>query len=144
MLQKHRDLGSMPDGLMKTKVEMTKGMAVARKLNAETKQYEICLPAEGDVIYGFVDARIDEKIYRFSEYDVIPAGKRAVVYTLVKDNEWRTDQFEGELAIGDLCAVGTNGKLVKTTETDKAVFEIVGVQAAMAGYEFPMVVAKVL
>lgn len=144
MLQKHRDLGSMPDGLMKTKVEMTKGMAVARKLNAETKQYEICLPEAGDTIYGFVDARIDEKIYRFSEYDVIPAGKRAVVYTLVKDNEWRTDQFTGELAVGDLCAVGTDGKLVKTEDATTAVFEIVGVQAAMAGYENAMVVAKVL
>lgn len=141
-LQKHRDLGSMPDGLMKTKVELTKGMAVTRRLNNGV--YEIDLPATGDAIYGFVDARIDEKVYRFSAYDVIPAGTRAVVYTLVKDNEWRTDQFEGQLTVGDLCAVGTNGKLVKTTNNDAAVFEIVGVQAAMAGYENAMVVAKVL
>ena len=144
MLQKRRDLGSMPDGLMKTKVEVVKGMAVARKLNAETKQYEICLPAAGDTIYGFVDLRIDEKIYRFSEYDVIPAGKRAVVYTLVKDNEWATDQFVGELVVGDLAKVGTDGKLAKTTNAEEAVFEIVGTQAAMAGYENAMVVAKVL
>lgn len=141
-LQKHRDLGSMPDGLMKTKVELTKGMAVTRRLVDGV--YEIDLPATGDTIYGFVDARIDEKVYRFSEYDVIPAGKRAVVYTLVKDNEWRTDQFEGSLVVGDLCAVGTNGKLVKTSDKEAAVFEIVGVQAAMAGYEKAMVVAKVL
>lgn len=141
-LQKRRDLGTMPDGLMKTSVEVTKGMLVQRKLiNGE---YQIALPEEGNAVYGFVTLREDEAVYKAAHYDVIEKGKRAVVYTLVKDNEWATDQFEGEFKIGALAKAGTNGKLVAASSKEDALFEVIGVSAAWAGYEFPMVTVKVL
>lgn len=140
-LQKRRDLGTMPDGLMKTSVEVVKGMLVQRKLI--DGEYQIALPEEGKAVYGFVTLREDEAVYKAAHYDKIEAGKRAVVYTLVKDNEWATDQFEGELKIGDLAKAGTNGKVVVAGEND-ALFEVIGVSAAWAGYEFPMVTVKVL
>lgn len=141
MLQKRRDLGTMPDGLMKASVELTKGMIVQRKL--VDGEYVIALPEEGKPVYGFVTLRDDEAVYKLSSYDQIEKGKRAVVYTLVKDNEWATDQFEGELKIGDLVAAGTNGKLVAAGDSN-AIMEVIGVSKAMAGYEFPMVTVKVL
>lgn len=141
MLQKRRDLNSMPDGLMKASVELTKGMIVQRKL--VDGEYVIALPETGAPVYGFVTLRDDEAVYKLSSYDKIEKGKRAVVYTLVKDNEWATDQFEGSLVIGDKVAAGTNGKLVKASG-DEAIAEVIGVSKAMAGYEFPLVTVKVL
>lgn len=142
MLQKRRDLGTMPDGLMKTSVELTKGMLVQRKL--VDGEYVIALPEDGKAVYGFVTLRDDEAVYKLSSYDKIAKGVRAVVYTLVKDNEWATDQFTGEFAKGDLAKAGTDGKLVAATGAEDALFEVVGVSKAMAGYEFPMVTVKVL
>ena len=141
MLQKRRDLGTMPDGLMKTSVELTKGMIVQRKL--VDGEYVIALPEDGKAVYGFVTLRDDEAVYKVSHYDTIPVGVRAVVYTLVKDNEWATDQFTGDLKIGDKVKAGTDGKLVAASDTD-ALFEVIGVSKAMAGYEFPLVTVKVL
>lgn len=144
MLQKRRDMGSIPDGLCKTAAEMKKGMVVTRKYNSDTKEFELAFPQEGDSLYGFVTLRIDEKTHKGSYYDTIPKGVRATCYTLVKHNEWATDQFTGELAVGDKASVGTDGKLVKQTSPEKAVFEVIGLIPAMGGYEYPMVEVKVL
>ena len=141
-LFKRRDLGTMPDGLMKTSVELTKGMLVQRKL--VDGEYVIALPEAGNAVYGFVTLREDEAVYKISHYDKIEKGVRAVVYTLVKDNEWATDQYTGTLVVGDLAKAGTDGKLVKTTNADEALFEVVAVANAMAGYEFATVTVKVL
>lgn len=141
MLAKVRDLGSMPDGLMKASVELTRGMIVQRKL--VDGAYVIALPEAGASVYGFVTLREDESIYARSYYDTIEVGKRAVVYTLVKDNEWATDQFTGTLNIGDKVEAGTDGKLVKATG-DEAIAEVIGVAKAGAGYEKATVIVKIL
>lgn len=141
MLFKRRDLGAMPDGLMKASVELTKGMLVQRKL--VDGEYVIALPEANATVYGFVTLREDEAVYKISHYDKIEAGKRAVVYTLVKDNEWATDQFEGELTVGSLAKAGTNGKVVAASKED-ALFEVIEVTEAMAGYENALVTVKVL
>ena len=145
MLQKRRDLGSIPDGLGVTAEAIRKGTAVTRKFVDGV--YTYAKPAaEADEIYGFITLRIDDNEHPDSHYDMIPAGKKAVVYTLVKNNEWATTEFDGELAIGDKCNVSytgeTAGKLVKA-EAD-GLFEVIGVTAAMAGYEEAMVTVKVL
>lgn len=148
MLQKRRlDEKSLPDGLMKTKVEMTKGMVVCRTL--ESGEYKITLPSDtkGTNVYGFVTLREDEAVYKQSHYDTIPADTRAVVYTLVPDAEWATDQFEGELTtlnIGDKMFANTTGKLKKVTASETPLFEVIGKQDAMAGYENAMITVKVL
>lgn len=147
MLRKHRDLGSMPDGLMKAKEDLVKGMIVARTL--DEGEYKIAKPADtkGTGVYGFVTLREDEAVYKESYYDEIKAGQRAVVYTLVKDNEWATDQFEGELSslkVGDKMFANTSGKLAKVVSGETALFELIDKQDAMAGYENAMVIVKVL
>ena len=141
-LLKRRDLGTMPDGLMKASVELTKGMLVQRKL--VDGEYVIALPESGKPVYGFVTLREDEAVYKISHYDKIEAGKRAVVYTLVKDNEWATDQFAEGLAMGDLAKAGTDGKVVKASSAEDALFEVIEVTEAMAGYENALVTVKVL
>lgn len=149
MLQKRRDLGSIPDGLGVTASEMKKGIAVVRKFNEGVYTYE--KPStKDDEIYGFVTLRIDEDEHKDSYYDVIPKGKKAVVYTLAKNNEWATTEFVGTLSVGDKCGVGFTGenagKITKYDEsnTTAAIFEVIGVSAAMAGYEEAMVTVKVL
>lgn len=148
MLQKRRfDEKSLPDGLMKTKEALTKGMIVAR--NLESGEYKITKPTDtaGTNVYGFVTLREDEAVYKQSYYDEIPANTRAVVYTLVPNAEWATDQFEGELSslnIGDKMFANTTGKLKKVSSSETALFELIGKQEAMAGYENAMVIVKVL
>lgn len=147
MLRKVRDLGTMPDGLMKANVDLVRGMIVARKY--EDGEYKIVLPegTDGSGVYGFVTLREDEAVYKESYYDKIAKGTRAVVYTLVKDNEWATDQFEGDLSslnIGDKMYANTTGKLAKVSSSETPLFELIGKQEAMAGYENAMVIVKVL
>lgn len=148
MLAKIRDLGSMPDGLMKAKVKLQRGMIVARTL--ESNEFKITLPSDtaGTDVYGFVTLREDEAVYARSYYDEIREGARAVVYTLVKDNEWATDQIkEGEfasLAIGDKMYANTDGTLGKVSSGEKALFQVIGKKSAGAGYEKDTVIVKVL
>ena len=147
MLQKRRDLGSIPDGLGVTATAIRKGTAVTRKF--VNGVYTFAKPtAKEDEIYGFITLRIDDNEHKDSYYDVIPAGKKVVVYTLVKNNEWATTEFDGTLAIGDKCIVsvasGKQGKLVKAEVSDTPLFEVIGVSNAMAGYEEAMVTVKVL
>lgn len=150
MLQKRRSIASIPDGLMATATEIRKGRGVIRKLNATTKQYEIALPStaeEAKDIYGFVTLRIDENVYKESYYDLIPAKKKAVVYTAVKNEEWATTEFKGALAVGDKAVISFTGvdagKLIKVT-TETPMFEIIGTSPALGGYEEAMVTFKIL
>lgn len=149
MLQKRRDLGSMPDGLGVTAAEITKGRAVIRKFVDGV--YTYALPSTADEakdIYGFITLRIDDDLYTDKYHDKIPKGVKAVVYTLVKNNEWATSEFEGTLAKGDKCIVestGENaGKLKKAGTSDTPLFEVMSVSAAMAGYEDALVTVKIL
>lgn len=148
MLQKGRDTRAcLPDGLMKVAQDTVKGRAVVRKL--VDGEFKLVLPStaeEAKNFYGFVTLDIEFKEHKGSYYDVIKEGTRAVCYTRVKDNEWKTTEFVGELVVGDKCAVafeGENaGKVVKS-ESD-ATMEVVGLVGAMAGYEYPMVIVKLI
>lgn len=147
MLQKRRDLGSIPDGLGTTATEMKKGRAVVRKFVEGVLTYALPATAEeAQNVYGFVTLRIDDKHHTDQYHDMIPAGVKAVAYTLVKHNEWATTEFDGELQLGDKCGIAYEGdkagKVVKATENP--LFEVVGVSGAMAGYNEAMVVVKVL
>lgn len=145
MLHSVRTIATIPDGLMKAKVKLVRGMIVSRVL--ENGEFKIALPtgANDTGIYGFVTLREDEAIYSRAYYDEIAADRRAVVYTLVKNEEWATDQVEGfeALNIGDKLVAGANGKLV-AGETGTYVFEVIGKRKAFAGYENDTVIVKVL
>lgn len=145
MLFKRRDFACLPDGLMDASVELVRGMVVARKYSATKGEYEVVMPTTaGATLYGFVTAREDEALYSLAQNDKIEAGRKCVVYTLVKDNEWATDQYTGALAVTDLVKAGADGKLVKTTVAEEAFAEVVGVTSAGAGYENSLVTVKVL
>lgn len=149
MLQKRRDLGSMPDGLGVTADAITKGRAVVRKFAEGVYTYAVPSTAdEAKDIYGFVTLRIDDDLYTDKYFDIIPKGVKAVVYTLVKNNEWATSEFVGTLAKGDKCVVEYSGKdagkLKKASGADTPLFEVMSVSAAMAGYEDALVTVKVL
>lgn len=151
MLQRRRTIASIPDGLMKTDEMIRKGRAVCRKLNTEKTEYVLALPkaaADLNDLYGFITLRIDEDVYKESKYDNIEAGVRAVCYTLVPNEEWATTEFDGELVMGDKCTVsvasGKEGMIVKCSESDTVLFEVIAVTPAMGGYEEAMVTVKVL
>lgn len=154
MLQKRRDLGSIPDGLGTVEENINKGSAVVRVINADTGEITYKLPSTADEaknIYGFVTLRIDDKLRTEKFYDVIEAGSKAVCYTLVKNNEWATTEFvgtESTLKYGTKLSVGyegkNKGKLVVASGSDTALFEVVGYTPAMGGYEDPLLTVKVL
>lgn len=152
MLQKRRDLGSIPDGLAFTATELVKGTAVVKKYNSTKNRYELAKPSTADEaanIYGFVTLRIDDVYYTDKYYDKIPADVRAVVYTLVANNEWATTEFVGsDLVVGDkLVAEYTGddaGKLKKAAAGDIALFEVVGMTPAMGGYEDAMIEVRII
>lgn len=151
MLQKRRDLGSIPDGLCFTAAKTVKGTAVVKKYNSVKNRYELAKPSTADEaanIYGFVTQRIDDVYYTDKYYDEIPADTRAVAYTLVANNEWATTEFVDGLAIGDKATVeytGSNaGKLKKASTGDIALFEVVNMTPAMGGYEDALVDVRVL
>ena len=148
MLMKHRDLGSMPDGLCRVNADIRKGSGVVRKL--VDGKYVLALPSTADEaknFYGFVTLDIEFKEHKGSYYDTIAKDSLAVCYTRVQNNEWKTTEFNGELAVGDKCAIGYTGeaagKVVKVTD-DTATMEVVGLIAAMGGYEEAMVIVKLL
>lgn len=150
MLQKYRDLGSIPDGLCRVAQDTVKGSGVIRKL-ADGKEV-LALPStkeEAAAFTGFVTLDIEYSEHKGSYYDVIPKGSLAVCYTKVKDNEWKTTEFVGELAVGDKCCIGYTaetdaGKVKKVATGETATLEVIGKVAAMAGYENPMVIVRVL
>lgn len=148
MLMKHRDLGSIPEGLCRVAQDTVKGSAVVRKL-VDGKEV-LALPATADEaknFTGFVTLDIEYSEHKGSYYDTIKKGELAVCYTRVPFNEWKTTEFAEGLAIGDKCAVGYEGanagKVVKATDGTETM-EVIGLIAAMAGYEAPMVVVRLL
>lgn len=114
MLVKRIDLGSLPIGLYVAGEDIVKGRAVVVK---DGKLYHPATKAEADKPLGFATLVIDTKEGGdIADHNVIKAGKRAVVYTLVQNNMWGTTEFTG-VAVGDELAViytGENaGKLTK-------------------------------
>lgn len=144
MLQTRRIIASLPDGLCDAGEKLTKGRLVARSLKTDKSGYELKLATTNDDVYGFVTLRIDSNEHKMSYYDEIEKGKKAVVYTLVKNEEYGTDQFKGEIGIGDFVSCDTDGTLKKETEKASALFEVVATYPAMGGYEKPMIDVKVL
>lgn len=112
MLQKRIDLGSIPFGLYKTKDEMVKGRLVKFNQKDETLEY-----ATSDVdANAFVTLRIETNAGGdIADHDKIAKGKKAVAYTLVKDNIWGTTEVEGidTVKVGDKLTCGADGKLKK-------------------------------
>lgn len=148
MLHSVRTIATIPDGLMKAKVDLVRGMIVSRTLDGLTKEYEITLPTghDDENIYGFVTLREDESIYARSEYDKIEKGKRAVVYTLVKNEEWATDQVDGfsTLEIGDKLYAASTGKLTKVSSAETPIAIVIGKRKALSGYEKDTVIVKIV
>lgn len=149
MLQKRRDLGSIPDGLGTVTEDIVKGSLVVRKISADG-EVTLSLPTSAeDVknIYGFATLRIDDHLRTEKFYDTIEKGSKAVVYTLVKNNEWATTQFVGEPKIGDKLTVAftakDKGKLVAVT-SETPMFEVVNYSPAMGGYEDALLTVRVL
>lgn len=112
MLQKRIDLGSIPFGLYKTKDEMVKGRLV--KFNHKDGLLEYA--TKDDEATAFVTLRIDTRDGGdIADHDKIAKDKKAVAYTLVKDNIWSTTEVEGidTVQVGDKLTCGANGKLAK-------------------------------
>lgn len=153
MLQKRRDLGSMPDGLGIVNEDIVKGSLVIRTIE-EDGEVVYKLPSTEDEakdVYGFVTLRIDDKLRTEKYYDTIEANTRATCYTLVKNNEWATTEFVGTESIlknGVKLSVGyegkEKGKLVVATGGSIPLFEVIGYTPAMGGYEDPLLAVKVL
>lgn len=112
MLQKRIDLGSIPFGLYKTKDEMVKGRLV--KFNHKDGLLEYA--TKDDEATAFVTLRIDTRDGGdIADHDKIAKDKKAVAYTLVKDNIWSTTEVEGidAVQVGDKLTCGADGKLAK-------------------------------
>lgn len=112
MLQKRIDLGSIPFGLYKTKDEMVKGRLV--KFNHKDGLLEYA--TKDDEATAFVTLRIETNAGGdIKDHDKIAKDKKAVAYTLVKDNIWSTTEVEGidTLQVGDKLTCGADGKLAK-------------------------------
>lgn len=112
MLQKRIDLGSIPFGLYKTKDEMVKGRLVKLNQKDETLEYAT---SDADA-NAFVTLRIETNAGGdITDHDKIAKGKKAVAYTLVKDNIWGTTEVEGidTVKVGDKLTCGADGKLKK-------------------------------
>lgn len=112
MLQKRIDLGSIPFGLYKTKDEMVKGRLVKFNQKDETLEYAT---SDADA-NAFVTLRIETNAGGdIADHDKIAKDKKAVAYTLVKDNIWGTTEVEGidTVKVGDKLTCGADGKLKK-------------------------------
>lgn len=122
MLQKRIDKGSIPWGLAILGEDVVKGSAVCVKIDSGVlKAYYPATQAEADAVKGFATYRFEKSEGADKDYEIMKAGTRVVIYTLVKDNMWGTTQFSGTVAVGDELVVGyeTNdkGKLRRKTTT---------------------------
>lgn len=96
MLQKRIDLGSQPYGLAIAGEDIVKGSAVFVKVVAgELKAFYPTTEAEANDVKGFATRRVETAFGSDKEHDVIKAGQRFTIQTLVKDNIWATSQFVG-------------------------------------------------
>jgi hypothetical protein len=97
MLNKMIDLGSQPYGLAVAGEDIPKGSAVVIVADAtKPNGVKAMLPsteAQAKAVKGFATFRIENEEGADTAYEVIKAGKWVVVYTLVKDNMWRTTVF---------------------------------------------------
>lgn len=120
MLVKRIDLGAIPNGLYVTGEDIPKGSAVVMK---NGKVYLPSTKDEAEKIFGLATLFIDEPAGGdMSHHNVIKAGSRAVVYTLVKNNMWGTTEFVGKsFNAGDSVSVAyaedNRGKLIKSGKT---------------------------
>lgn len=151
MLEKDRDFATLPDGCYYLAENMQKGMGACRVLNGDLGKFELRLPTtkeEALNFYGFVTNTIEYKEHKESYYDTLMKGEMAVCYTRVPNNSWKTTEFVGELAIGDKCAIGyesaDKGKVRKIKEDETATLEVIATTPAMGGYEYAMVIVRVL
>lgn len=108
MLIKRIDLGSIPLGLYETGAELEKGRAVT------LKDGKIVYPSSAEEeVLGFVTLRIDySEGGDIVDHNTIPEGKKAVVYTAIKNNIWGTTEVvkPEELKVGDYLEVETQGE----------------------------------
>lgn len=104
MLNKRIDLGSIPLGLYEAGENLTRGEAVVRGEGG--KIYRPATVGEADAVLGFVDLVTDTPEGADVEHDAIPAGKKVIVRTLVKNNMWGTTEYAGTVAAGDGLVVG--------------------------------------
>lgn len=112
MLAKRTDLGSIPFGLGTAKQDLVKGRLV--KYDPVTGEVDYATTA--DEAYGFCTLRIDtNEGGDIADHDVIPKGKKPVVYTLVNGNIWLTTEVDGidTLKKGDGLVPDAEGKLKK-------------------------------
>lgn len=109
MLSKRIDLGSKPIGLYNAKAELAKGRLV------KFEGQQVVYATNDDEAVGFCTLRIDTQYGGVLDHDVIPAGKKVVVYTLDKEDIWLTTECEGidKLKVGDKVKCGSEGKLKK-------------------------------
>lgn len=119
MLVKRIDKGSIPVGLYEAGEDLVKGRAVVLK---NGKLYHPSTKSEAEAVMGFCTLRIESiEGGDIADHNVIKAGKKAVVYTLVKMNMWGTTEFVGTPVAGDNLSVayaGTDkGKLIKSGAT---------------------------
>lgn len=147
-LMKHRDKGSIPEGLCRVAQDTVKGSAVIRKFVSGKEV--LALPSTADEardFTGFVTLDIEYNEHKGSYYDTIKKGELAVCYTRVPMNEWKTTEFVGDLNVGDKCVIGYSGaqagKVIAASSVTPTL-EVIGKISAMAGYEKPMVVVRVL
>lgn len=150
MLQKRIDLGSQPFGLAIAGEDLVKGTAVVLKNEGgQMKAYAPATQGEADAVVGFVTFRIEEAGGADKDFDVIKAGKRLVVYTLVKNNMWGTTQFvdhenvkAGAGLVVDFSAENKGKLRLPTPTTEDArprLFEVYAKNVAGAGYTDAMV-----
>jgi hypothetical protein len=124
MLQKRIDLGSQPFGLAIAGEDIVKGSAVVVKVvDGELKAFLPTTEAEANAVKGFATFRIEEEGKADKDFDVIKAGKRLVIYTLVKDNMWATTEFTGTLSADDNLVVGYDATTAKDAGILRALSE---------------------
>jgi GH43 family beta-xylosidase len=104
MLNKRINLGSIPIGLYEAGEAIPKGSAVVKR---DGKIYLPTTQAEADAALGFATLIIEvPEGGDYADHNVIPAGKKVVVYTLVKNNRWGTTEFSGTINAGDGLVIG--------------------------------------
>ena len=141
MLQKHRSIASIPDGLCYPAEDMKKGTAVIKKYDPTVGDYVFAIPStaeEAQNFYGFItrDIRYDDHTKKF--YDTCLKEEMATVYARVPNESWKTTEYVGDLAVGDLCAVGyeeaDRGKVRKAKTGETATMKVVELFEANTTY----------
>lgn len=149
MLQKRIDTGSIPYGLATFQEDVVKGMAVCTKfVDGQEVAYLPSTQEEADAVCGFATYRIEFEDKSDVDYEVLKAGKKYTIYTLVKNNVWGTTEFVGDVKVGDKLVVDyqdNKGKLVPVADSGRTPqFEVVRVQPAGTIFTKAMIDVRVL